>query len=59
MPSPKGIVSFEKMNSLINAVLSQARNKLPHLDTIALLRAVDDFGDMSTRRRVHDLARKA
>ena len=51
------INNLEKTSALVNAVLDQTCSKLHHLNRIALLRAVDNFGDMSTRRRVNALLR--
>jgi hypothetical protein len=51
------INNLEKTSALVNAVLDQACSKLHHLNRIALLRAVDNFGDMITRRRVNALLR--
>lgn len=49
------INNLEKTSALVNAVLDQASSKLRHLNRPALLRAVDNFGDMVTRRRVNAL----
>ena len=49
------INNLEKTSALVNAVLDQACCKLRHLNRTELLRAVDNFGDMITRRRVNAL----
>ncbi len=49
------INNLEKTSALVNAVLDQACSKLRHLNRPELLRAVDNFGDMVTRRRVNAL----
>lgn len=49
------INNLEKTSALVNAVLDQASSKLRHLNRPELLRAVDNFGDMVTRRRVNAL----
>ncbi|WP_448412832.1 hypothetical protein [Limnohabitans sp.] len=49
------INNLEKTSALVNAVLDQACGKLRHLNRTELLRAVDNFGDMITRRRVNAL----
>ena len=49
------INNLEKTSALVNAVLDQACSKLRHLNRTKLLRAVDNFGDMITRRRVNAL----
>lgn len=49
------INNLEKTSALVNAALDQACSKLRHLNRTELLRAVDNFGDMVTRRRVNAL----
>lgn len=49
------INNLEKTSALVNAVLDQACSKLRYLNRTELLRAVDNFGDMITRRRVNAL----
>jgi hypothetical protein len=51
------INNLEKTSALVNAALAQASSKLYDLNRIALLRAVEDFGDMITRRRVNVILR--
>lgn len=51
------INNLEKLNTLVNDVLLQACNMSTQLKRKALLQAVDQFGDMSTRRRIHALHR--
>jgi 2-succinyl-5-enolpyruvyl-6-hydroxy-3-cyclohexene-1-carboxylate synthase len=50
--------TLEKMTANINTMLSHARSKLPTFDPIALQQAVDQFGDMATRRHVRKWAGK-
>lgn len=49
------INNLEKTSALVNAALDQTYYKLRFLNRIELLRAVDNFGDMITRRRVNAL----
>jgi hypothetical protein len=49
------INNLEKTSALVNAVLDQACSKLRHLNRTELLRSVDNFVDMITRRRVNAL----
>ena len=51
------INNLEKFSALVNDVLLQACNMSTQLNRKALLQAVDQFGDMSTRRRIHALQR--
>lgn len=51
------INNLEKLSTLIKDVLLQACNMSTELNRKALLQAVDQFGDMSTRRRIHALRR--
>ena len=52
------INNLEKINALVNTILNKASNKLPHLETGELLRAVDNFGDMITRNRINALLQR-
>ena len=47
------INNLEKINALVNIILNKACNKLSDFETSELLRAVDNFGDMSTRNRIN------
>ena len=47
------INNLEKINALVNTILNKAFNKLSDLEMGELLRAVDNFGDMSTRNRIN------
>jgi hypothetical protein len=49
------INNLEKSSALVKDVLIQACNMSAQLNRNALLKAVDQFGDMSTRRRIHDM----
>ena len=51
------INNLEKLSTLIKDVLLQACNMSTQLNRKALLQAVEQFGDMSTRRRIHALHR--
>ena len=51
------INNLEKSSALVKDVLNQACIKSAQLNRNALLKAVDQFGDMSTRRRIHALHR--
>lgn len=52
------INNLEKLNALAKDVLNQACNKSTLLNRSALLQAVDQYGDMSTRRRIQSLHRQ-
>ncbi len=43
-----------KLDGNINSVLNHARGKLTSLDPIALQHAVDQFADMTTRKRIRN-----
>lgn len=47
------INNLEKFSALVKEVLNQACSKSAQLNRNALLLAVEQYGDMSTRRRVH------
>jgi hypothetical protein len=49
------INNLEKSSALVKDVLILACNMSAQLNRSALLKAVDQFGDMSTRRRIHAL----
>jgi len=51
------INNLEKSSALVKDVLILACNMSAQLNRNALLQAVDKFGDMSTRRRIHALHR--
>jgi hypothetical protein len=51
------INNLEKSSALVKDVLILACNMSAQLNRNALLKAVDQFGDMSTRRRIHALHR--
>jgi hypothetical protein len=46
------INNLEKLSALVKEVLDQACSKSTQLNRSALLQAVDQYGDMSTRRRI-------
>lgn len=48
--------NLEKINALINTILNKACNKLSDLETGELLRAIDNFSNMTTRNRISSLA---
>jgi hypothetical protein len=52
------INNLEKLSALIQVLLNQACSKSAQLNRHALMQAVDQFGDMSTRRLVHSLHRQ-
>jgi len=52
------INNLEKLSTLVKDVLIQACNMSTQLNRNALLQAVDQFGDMSTRRRIQALHRR-
>lgn len=52
------INNLEKLSTLVKDVLIQACNMSTHLNRKAFLQAVDQFGDMSTRRRIQALHRR-
>lgn len=52
------INNLEKLGALVKDVLDQACSKSTQLNRHALLQAVDQFGDMSTRRRIYSLHRQ-
>lgn len=47
--------NLEKLSALVKEVLNQACSKSAQLNRHALLQAVDQYGDMSTRRRIFSL----
>nr|WP_315237260.1 hypothetical protein [uncultured Limnohabitans sp.] len=49
------INNLEKLSALVKEVLNQACSKSAQLNRHALLQAVDQYGDMSTRRRIFSL----
>ena len=52
------INNLEKLSALVKEVLDQACSKSTQLNRSALLQAVDQYGDMSTRRRIQSLHRQ-
>jgi hypothetical protein len=52
------INNLEKINALVNTILNKAFNKLSDLETGELLRAVDNFGDMTTRNLINALLQR-
>ncbi len=47
------INNLEKINALVNIILNKACNKLSDFETLELLRAVDNFGDIRNRNRIN------
>ena len=52
------INNLEKLSALVKEVLDQACSKSTQLNRSALLQAVDQYGDMSTRHRIQSLQRQ-
>ena len=52
------INNLEKLSALVKEVLDQACSKSTQLNRSALLQAVDQYGNMSTRRRIQSLLRQ-
>jgi hypothetical protein len=52
------INNLEKLSALVKEVLDQACSKSTQLNRSALLQAVDQYGNMSTRRRIQSLHRQ-
>lgn len=52
------INNLEKLSALVKEVLDQASSKSTQLNRSTLLQAVDQYGDMSTRRRIQSLHRQ-
>jgi hypothetical protein len=49
------INNLEKMSILVNTILEQACNKLSNFEKVELLRAIDNYGHMTTRNRINAL----
>lgn len=52
------INNLEKLSATVKDVLNQAYSKSTQLNRYALIQAVDQYGDMSTRRRIQSLHRQ-